>query len=227
MPTKISLPNILARWLAFVLLFAILIFVPAGTLNWPEGWAFLGVYVACSLGFGAWMLKNNPAYLEKRLAVEKTPGKVWDKALMLVVGVFFIAIFVVAGLDVFHAHWSKLPGVAEAFGFAGMLLSLAFVFQVMRENPYATRIVEVTEDQKVISTGLYGIVRHPMYMWAVVFYLSVPIALGSLYAVLPALCGAALFVVRTYMEDNTLRKELEGYDEYAKKVRYRLVPGIW
>jgi protein-S-isoprenylcysteine O-methyltransferase Ste14 len=227
MKTKISVPMLLARWLFFVLIFAILIFVPAGTLDWPAGWVFLGVYVACSLSLGAWMLKNNPAYLEKRLEVEKSSGKTWDKILTLVMGVFFISIFIIAGLDVFHAHWSRVPSGAEAFGFAGVLLSLALVFLVMKENPYATRIVDVTKGQKVISSGPYSIVRHPMYVGAIVFYLSIPIALGSSYALFPAFCGAALFVFRTYMEDRTLQKELKGYREYTEKVRYRLIPGIW
>jgi protein-S-isoprenylcysteine O-methyltransferase Ste14 len=223
----LSLPNILARWLVFVLIFAILVFVPAGTIVWPEGWLFLGIYVVCSLVFGTWMLRNNPAFLEGRLRIEKQPGKVWDKVLTLVMGVFFISIFLVAGLDVFHAHWSRLPMLAEALGFAGILVSLALVFQVMRENPYATRIVDITKDQKVISTGPYSLVRHPMYVGAILFYLSIPIAFGSLCAILPASCGAALFVLRTYVEDKTLQKELGGYKEYAEKVRFRLVPGVW
>jgi protein-S-isoprenylcysteine O-methyltransferase Ste14 len=223
----LSLPNLLARWLVFVLIFAILVFVPAGTLFWPEGWLFLGIYIVCSLVFGAWMLRNNPAYLEGRLKVESQPGKVWDKVLTLAMGAFFIAIFAIAGLDVFHAHWSRLPVLAEALGFAGILISLALVFLVMKENPYSTRIVDITKDQKVISTGPYSIVRHPMYVGAILFYISIAIALGSLYALLPALCGAALYVLRTSLEDKTLQKELGGYKEYVKKVRYRLVPGVW
>ena len=121
----------------------------------------------------------------------------------------------------------QISPVCEAFGFAGILLALAFVFLVLKENPYVTRIVDVAEGQKVISGGPYSIVRHPMYAGAIVFFLCTPIALGSLYAIAPAFCVAALFVVRTYMEDKTLRKELAGYEAYAKNVRYRLIPGLW
>jgi len=227
MPTEISIPNILVRWIAIVLVFAILLFVPAGTMNWPEAWIFLGLYITFSIVVGTWMWKNNPGLLVERLHVEKRPGKGWDAALLLAIAAFFIAIFVLAGIDVFHTHWSSLPVIAEAFGFVGIALAWALVFLVMKENPFVSRTVQVTESQKVISSGPYRFVRHPMYVGAIVFFLCIPIALGSLYAILPASVGAALFVARTYMEDKTLQKEFEGYKEYAKKVRYRLLPGVW
>ena len=227
MSVKMSIPDILARWFCFVLLFAILLFVPAGTLNWLEGWLFLGLYIAFSLLAGTWMLKNNPGMLEERLKVEKTPGKKWDKAVILLIGAFFIAAFIVAGLDVFHFHWSSLPLAVEAFGFIGIALGFALVFLALRENAFATRTVEVKKGQKVISTGPYKFVRHPMYVGAIAFFLCTPLALGSLFAILPMVCAVALFVARTYLEDKTLQKELKGYKEYAKRTRYRLLPGVW
>ena len=217
---KIPISGMIARWALFLLLFAILVFAPAGTLDWPEGWLLLGLYIACSIVVGAWMLENDPAWLVERLSLEK--GEFWDMVLLLLIGACFIAVFVISGL--YHA---QLPSGAEALGFFGMVLAFAFVFSVLKVNPYITRMVKVSKGQKVISTGPYSVVRHPMYAGAIVFYLSIPIALGSLYALAPALCGAALFVLRTYMEDKTLRKRLKGYEEYCNRTRYRLIPYVW
>ncbi len=211
--------SLFARWLVFIFAFAILIFVPAGTMNWPEGWALLGLYAACSMIIGIWALKNNPEWLTERLSLEK--GEFWDTVLLLLIGICFISIFVVSGL--YHVQSPRV----EALGFIAIAFAFAFVFLVLKVNPYLTRMVKVSKDQEVISTGPYSVVRHPMYAGAIVFYLSIPVALGSFYALVPAICGAIFFVLRTYMEDNTLRRGLKGYEEFCKKTRYRLVPYIW
>lgn len=221
---KISLQMILVRWIVLTFLFAILIFLPAGTLNWPEGWLLLGMYTAGSLVIGSWMMKNDPDWLAERFAF-KTSGMGWDQALLSLIGISFISIFIISGIS--HADGYISGWGFEALGFLGLVLAFAFVFPVLKVNPYITRMVKVSKGQKVISTGPYSVVRHPMYAGAIVFYLSIPLALGSFYALIPALCGAALFVLRTYMEDRTLRKGLKGYEEYCDRTRYRLVPYIW
>lgn len=226
MPTKMSIPNILARWLSFVLLFAILLFVPAGTLNWLEAWLFLGLYVAFSLFAGTWMLKNSPGLLEERLKVEKRPGKGWDMAILLLVGFLFMATLAIAGLGI-RFGWPELPLAVKALGFAGIVFAFAVIFWVFRENTYVSRVVEVKKGQTVITTGPYRYVRHPMYVGAIAFFLCVPLALGSFYALIPASVTAIFMIIRTHLEDRTLQKELKGYKEYAKKTRYRLLPWIW
>ncbi len=225
-PKKVPIAGILARWVLFLLFFAILVFAPAGTLNWPEGWAFLGLYAVFSLVIGAWLLKNNPGLLEERVGMKGWSARGWDMAVMSLIGALFIAIFVISGLGL-RFHWPRLPLQIEALGFAGLALAFVLASFVMRENAFARRMVQVTKGQTVVSTGPYGFVRHPMYVGAIVFYICIPLAFGSLYGIIPALCASALFVVRTYMEDGTLQKELKGYEEYCQRTRYRLVPYVW
>ena len=131
--------SLFARWLVFIILFAILIFVPAGTLNWPEGWILLGMYTVCSIMIGSWALKNNPEWLAERLSFEK--GEFWDTVLLFLIGICFIAIFIIAGLS--HA---QLPLGAEALGFIAIAFAFAFVFLVLKVNPYITRMVKVPPD---------------------------------------------------------------------------------
>ena len=229
MSAKISNWIITARLAIILFLFGALLFGPAGTLKWPEAWLFLIIYFAWAILLVTWLKKNNPDLLKERLAWEKKALKGWDKFFMLVITPLFIAMLLILGLDVVRFQWSQAPLALKALGFVGITLSLILIFFVMRENTYLSRIVEIQEDRghKVITTGPYKYVRHPMYVGVITFVFCIPLALGSLYALLPSSLLAILIVIRTYLEDKTLHKDLPGYNEYAKKTRYRLLPWVW
>lgn len=213
---------------ALTLLFlGAILFVPAGTLDWPEAWLFIALFLIYSALTGHWLRKNNPKLLKERTSL-KSSNYGWDKLIVLSLTIFMLAQFIAAGID-YRFGWSEVPLALKAVGFVGVAFCLCMNFLVMRENTFLSRIVEVQKErnQKVISTGPYSIVRHPMYAGFVVLFACAPLALGSLYALIPGMfCGAAL-IVRTYLEDKMLQKELRGYKEYTKKVRYKLLPWVW
>lgn len=227
MPANISSRKIMARAAFMFLLFAALLFIPAGTIYWPEAWLLLLIYLAWAMPVLAWLKKNNPALLEERTDVFKRPQKSWDKLVVLSGTILFIAMFLTAGMDAVRYHWSSPHFFLKALGFAGLFPSLALMFWTMRENTYLSRIVEIKKGHKVITTGPYRYVRHPMYVGALTFYICIPLALGSLYALIPAALLVLVMAARTYLEDKMLHEELPGYKEYAKKTRYKLVPGVW
>lgn len=206
------------------------LFVPAGTLNWPEAWLYL-IVLHSYVGVAAlWLKKNDPDRLKRRTSFARVkPVKGWDKIIMLVFGILFIALFSIAGLDAVRYRWSQTPFALKALGFVGLILSLILIFLVIRENAYASKIVEIQKDRghKVITTGPYSFVRHPMYVGYILLFHCLPLALGSLYAFIPGSLMAIILIVRTNLEEKTLQKELKGYKEYTKKVKYRLLPGVW
>jgi protein-S-isoprenylcysteine O-methyltransferase Ste14 len=229
MSAKISNWIIIARLAIVLFLFGALLFGPAGTLNWPEAWLFLIIYFTWAILIVTWLKKKNPDLLKERLAWGKKAVKGWDKIITLVATPLFIAMFLIPGLDVVRFQWSQAPLSLKALGFVGIHLSLILIFFVMRENTYLSRIVEIQEDRyhKVIITGPYKYVRHPMYVGVITFVFCIPLALGSLYALFPSSLLGILIAIRTYLEDKTLQKDLPGYNEYAKKTRYRLLPWVW
>ncbi len=224
--SAISGSKIIARFTMALLFYAALLFVPAGTLNWPEAWLFISVYFAWAIPVVVWLKKNNPGLLEERMRIFKKPAKGWDKLIILAATILFIAMFAVAGFDIRY-RWSEVPFFLKVLGFAGFVPSLVLIFLVMRENTYLSRIVEIRKGQKVITTGPYRYVRHPMYAGVIALFLCTPPALGSLYALIPGSLLAVLIIIRTYLEDKTLHEELQGYKEYAGRTRYRLLPGFW
>jgi protein-S-isoprenylcysteine O-methyltransferase Ste14 len=205
------------------------LFGTAGTLKWVEGWAYLLLQTLFSLLAAFWLKRNNPDLLRERMTFLKKTGKSWDKVIVLAMSVTFIPYLVLAGLDGGRYHWSHVPPAAQLAGFAGIVLAFILFFQVMRVNTYLSRIVEIQKERghRVVTTGPYRYVRHPMYASATVLFLCIPLALGSLWALVPGGFLVVLIVVRTYLEDRTLHRELAGYDAYAQRVRYRLIPGIW
>lgn len=205
-----------------------LFFVPAGTLNWPEVWLFLFLYFALVGGVVLWLKKNNPGLLKERMS-EKKDAKGWDKYLMLVYTLLLMILIAVSGLDAVRFRWSHVPFVLKVLGFLGFIPSAALGLWAMKENRYLSNVVRIQDDRghTVCTTGPYKYVRHPMYIGVILFILCFPLYLGSLYALIPASIIAILFVIRTSLEDKTLQKELSGYQEYAERVRYKLVPGVW
>ncbi|MDH4272812.1 MAG: isoprenylcysteine carboxylmethyltransferase family protein [Candidatus Aminicenantes bacterium] len=213
---------------AAVILLLALFFVPAGTLNWPEAWIFIVLYLAVICGLLLWMKKKNPGLLKERQR-KKPEAKRWDKILVRVYSGLLTVMFIVIGLDAVRFRWSRVPMVLKAIGFLGLLPASAIMFWALRENAYLSDMVVIQEERghKVCTTGPYRYVRHPYYLGVIFFFLLIPLALGSFYGLIPGLAVGLLFIVRTALEDRTLRKELPGYQDYARDVRHKLLPGIW
>ena len=205
-------------------LVGLLLFLPAGTLSYANGWLFIGLLFLPMLLLGIVLLIRSPKLLEKRLGAKEKENT--QKGVVAASGLLFIAGFAVAGLD-FRFGWSKMPLWVVTVASVVLLISYALYAEVMRENAYLSRTVEVREGQKVVDTGLYGIVRHPMYAVTVWLFLSIPVVLGSWWAFLCFLPYVALIVIRIINEEKLLSSELEGYEEYKKRVKYRLLPFIW
>jgi len=205
-----------------------LFFVPAGTLNWPEVWFFLILYFSLVGGVVLWLKKNNPGLLKERMS-KKKDVKGWDKLLMLIYTLLLMVLVAVSGLDAVRFHWSHVPFALKALGFLGFIPSAALGLWALKENRYLSDVVRIQDDRghTVCTTGPYRYVRHPMYAGVILFILCFPLYLGSLYAFIPASIIAILFVIRTSLEDATLRKELPGYKDYEERVRYKLVPRVW
>ena len=222
--TKKLFVQAIVKYLAGVMLLGLLIFLPAGTLRFPNGWLLMALLFVPMLGAGIVMMLRDPALLEKRLNAKEKQGEqkevVWGSGLM------FIAAFVLAGLN-FRFGWLRLPD--WAVWAASVLFLLAYLMwgEVLRENAWLSRTVEVQEGQRVVDHGLYGVVRHPMYSASVLLFLSMPLVLNSPLSFLVMLCYLPLIAKRIRNEEKLLRKELPGYEEYAERVKYRLIPFIW
>ena len=216
--------NALTKFLIGLLLVGLLIFLPAGTLAYPGGIRFLCLLFIPMLLMGVVMMICARDLLAKRLdAKEKQAAQ---KGVQSLSGLVFIAGFVLAGLD-FRFGWSDVPLPVVIAASVIFLVGYGLYAEVMRENAYLSRTVKVEEGQTVISTGLYGIVRHPMYTASILMFLSIPLVMGSWYALIPFAFYPALMVVRVLDEEKLLTAELSGYEEYKRKVKYRMIPFIW
>ena len=214
----------ITKFLLGLILVGLLIFLPAGTLDFFNGWLFLGVLFIPMFIAGIVMFFKTPKLLESRLKA-KEKQKEQDLVVKLSGLMFFIG-FIVAGLT-FRLGWLTLPKGVIIAATVLFLVSYILYSEVLRENTYLSRTIEVQEDQKVIDTGLYGIVRHPMYSVTILLFLSMPLILGSLYAFIIFLLYPILIAFRIENEEKFLEKELKGYAEYKKRVKYRLMPFIW
>ncbi len=202
----------------------LLLFLPAGTFDWWQAWFFMGILFIPMIIAGFVLMKINPKLLWRRLnAVEEQPEQ---KIVIVLSGIMFVAAFVTAGLN-FRFGWIILPDWVTYVGAGIFLPSYALYAEVLRENEYLSRTIEVQEGQKVIDTGLYGIVRHPMYLASVLLFLSMPIVLGSAISFLIMLGYFPIIAKRIRNEEEVLENGLPGYTEYKKKVRCRLIPFVW
>ena len=216
--------NALIKLLIGLLLVGLLIFLPAGTLAYPGGLLFLCLLFVPMLLMGIVMLARARDLLAKRLdAKEKQAAQ---KGVQSLAGLVFMAGFVLAGLD-FRFGWSDMPLPVVIAASVIFLIGYALYAEVMRENAYLSRTVKVEEGQTVVSTGLYGIIRHPMYTASILMFLSIPLVMGSWYALIPFAFYPVLMVVRILDEEKLLTAELSGYEEYKRKVKYRMIPFIW
>ena len=202
----------------------VLVFLPAGSFAYTGGWIFMGILFVPMFFAGIVMMIKSPDLLKSRLKAKESEG-----SQKLVIGLsllMFIGAFVVAGLN-FRFKWLELPLWSSIAGAGVFLIAYILYAEVLRENAYLSRTIEVQEGQKVIDTGLYGVVRHPMYMVTLFLFLSMPFVLGSLFSFIIMLAYIPIIVVRIINEEKFLEKELRGYAEYKKKVRKRLIPFIW
>lgn len=218
------LMNAITKFLCGLLMVGLLIFLPAGTFAYRNGWLLVGLLFGPMFIAGLVMFFKSPAFLAKRLDAREKQGT--QKGVLAFSGLMFIAGFVVAGLD-FRFSWSKMPSAVVIIASALFLAAYVLYAEVMRENAYLSRTVKVEEGQKVVDTGLYGIVRHPMYMATILLFLMMPLVLGSWYALIVFAFYPAIILVRLKDEEELLTRELPGYAEYKKKVKYRIIPYIW
>ena len=212
------------KFLLGVVLVGLLIFLPAGTIFFFNGWLFMAVLFVPMFLAGVVMMFKNPALLKSRLQAKEKQQK--QSLVIKLSGLMFLAGFVVAGLD-YRFGWLPLPKGVVIGAVVAFLAAYILYAEVLRENTYLSRTIEVQENQKVIDTGLYGIVRHPMYSATVLLFLAMPLVLGSLYSFLIFTVYPFIIAKRIQGEEAFLEKELDGYREYKQKVKYRLIPYIW
>lgn len=221
---KELLKEAITKIVAGIILIGLLLFIPAGTLSWLYGWIFMGMLFVPMLIAGIVMYFKAPDLLESRLRAKETQSE--QKQVIGFSGIMFLLVFILAGLN-FRFKWIILPEIAVYIGIAIFLLSYALFGEVLRENRYLSRVIEVQKDQKVVDSGLYGIVRHPMYFATLFLFLSMPLVLNSLPSFIVMLSYIPIIVKRIRNEEEVLEKELSGYKEYKRKVRYRLIPFIY
>ena len=216
--------NGLVKFICGVFLVALLVFLPVGSLSFGYGWLFMGLLFAPMLVAGFVMFFTAPELLKKRLDAKEKQAT--QKGVVAFSGLMFIAGFVVAGLD-HRFGWSAVPVAVVVAASAFFLVAYALYAEVLRENAYLSRTIKVEQGQKVVDTGLYGIVRHPMYTTTIVLFLMMPLVLGSWYSLLIFAWYPVIIVIRLLDEEKLLTRELPGYAEYKKKVKYRILPYIW
>lgn len=212
------------KFTAGALLVGLLIFMPAGDMRYMQGWLLMGILFVPMFIAGIIMLIKAPGLLRKRLAAKEKRGR--QDIIVKLSGLMFIAGFAISGLG-YRFGWYMLPEGVSYGAAAVFLLAYAIYAEVLRENAYLSRTIEVQKGQKVVDTGLYGVVRHPMYMATLLLFLSMPLVLGSVYAFVIFLAYPVLIIARLKNEEELLANELEGYREYMRKVRYRIIPFIW
>ena len=213
--------------LASLVVFMVLLFLPAGTLNYWQAWAFLGVFALVSLAPTIYLGRFDPATVERRMhAGPRAETRAVQKAVVTGIVLSFTGMLVVAGLDR-RFGWSTVPAAISVLGDVLVAVGLGVAMLVIFQNRYAAANIIVEKDQPLVTTGLYGVVRHPMYSGSVVMMIGMPLALGSYWALLVAVAALVLLVIRIVDEEKMLSQELTGYRDYMQKVHYRLVPLAW
>lgn len=226
MNTKLSdlKKQILIRIILVPVFMTLVLFLPAGSFNYWQAWLYLGVLLIPMSFVVFYFLKKDPELLRRRMRMREKEEK--QKNIQIYGAIIFFAGFIVCGLD-FRYHWSSVPVLLVIISNAIVLAGYLFVFLVLRENSYASRIIEVEKGQKVITTGPYAVVRHPMYLGVLLMYLFTPPALGSYWAFIFFFPLLPLLIARLLNEEEMLMKELPGYREYCRKTKYHLIPFIW
>ena len=215
---------VISRVFFVYFIMGLLFFLPAGTLTYWQGWVYMIAIAVPMTFFGVYMFKHNPKFLERRMRVKEKRKK---QKLIVKLGILpFLLAFIVPGFDR-RFGWSDVSVPATIAGLAMVLLGYLSTLYVFRTNSFASRIVEVEDEQKVITIGPYALVRHPMYSSMIIFYLFTPLALGSYWAIIPSFFIIPVLIARMIDEEKELVDKLEKYREYMQKVKYRLIPGVW
>ncbi|MDO4400049.1 MAG: isoprenylcysteine carboxylmethyltransferase family protein [Coriobacteriia bacterium] len=214
----------LVKYLSGLLLMGVLLFVPAGTFAYWQAWLLLGILFIPMLVAGLILMRKSPDLLRKRLNAKEEQAE--QRTVIVLSGLMFLAAFIIAGLNV-RFGWMVLPAWVSYGAAAVFLIGYGLYAEVLRENAYLSRTVEVQEGQQLVDTGLYGIVRHPMYMSTVLLFLSMPLVLGSPISFAVMLAYVPIIMARIRNEEQVLEDGLEGYREYESRVRYRLIPHVW
>ena len=214
----------LFKFFSGLLIMGVLLFIPAGTFRYPQAWLLLGILFIPMFIAGLVMMAVNPGLLKKRLSAKEEQAE--QKTVILLSALMFLAAFIAAGLN-FRFGWFLLPMWVSCAAAAVFLTGYVLYAEVLRENSYLSRTVEVQEGQKVIDTGLYGIVRHPMYMSTLLLFLAMPLILGSPISFVIMLVYIPIISKRMKNEEQVLKEGLDGYEEYMQRVKYRVIPFIW
>ena len=222
--TKKLFFSALTKYFLGILLVGILIFLPAGSFSFTNGWLFIGVLFIPIIIMGIVLMIINPKLLQKRLDAKEKQKE--QSLIIKLSGLMFMVGFVLPGLG-FRFGWYTLPYIVALIASVLFLIGYILFAEVLRENTYLSRTIEVQDNQTVIDSGLYGIVRHPMYTATLLMFLSMPLILGSLYALAVFLAYPFIIVFRIKKEEELLTQELDGYQEYKQKVKYRLIPFVW
>ncbi|NJD51881.1 MAG: isoprenylcysteine carboxylmethyltransferase family protein [Candidatus Methanoperedens sp.] len=216
--------QVILRFIMVLIFIGLMLFLPAGTLYYWQAWIYCGILFIPMFFMLSYLLKKDPELLERRMRMREKEEK--QKSIQIFTTIFFFIGFIIPGLD-YRYHWSNVPVILVIAANAIVLSGYIFVFFVFRENSYASRIIEVEKGQKVITTGPYALVRHPMYLGVLLMFLFTPLALGSYWALFFFLPLLPLIVLRILNEEEVLLRELPGYEEYCMKTKYRLIPFIW
>ena len=214
----------LTKFLLGLIAICLLLFIPAGTLNYFNGWLFIALLFIPMFIAGIIMFIKSPNLLKRRLNAKEEENE--QKTVILISGIMFLFAFIIAGLN-FRFGWFKLPKTVIIIASIIFLLSYTMYGEVLRENMYLSRTVEVSENQKVVDSGLYGIVRHPMYTSTIFLFLSMPLILDSIFSFIIMLIYPIIIIFRIKNEEKVLENELEGYKEYKEKIKYKIIPLIW
>ena len=214
----------ITKFLLGVLIIGALLFIPAGTMEFWNGWLFMGLLFIPMFIVGIILMLKNSELLRKRLDAKEKEND--QKQVILLSGLMFLSGFVLAGLN-YRFNWIEMPNIVVYISSILFIISYVLYAEVLRENTYLSRTIEVQENQKVVDTGLYGIIRHPMYAVTILLFLSIPLVLGSIISFIIFLIYPLIIVKRINNEECVLEKELKGYSEYKRKVRYRIIPFVW
>jgi protein-S-isoprenylcysteine O-methyltransferase Ste14 len=213
--------------LALAIVVGLLLFVSAGSILYWQGWLYLATFIGTSLLISIYLMRNDPALLERRMKGGPTAEKrTVQKFIMLLASLGFIGLLVIPALG-FRFQWSTVPFAVEIMGDALVAIGFYLIYRVYRENTFSSATIEIAKDQRVISTGPYAVVRHPMYASALLYVIGTPLALGSYWGLLAAVFTFTSVLWRLLDEESFLAANLQGYTEYQKRVRYRLIPHVW
>ncbi len=226
---NINIKALIGQITILFLVFALALFLPSDTIDWPAGWIFLGLFFGFVIAISLWLLKHDPGLLQERMTGFKSVQRGWDKVFLLLMNILFFSWLILMSLDASRFQWSHIPIWLQFIGAIILICSFYVFYRTFRENPYLSPVVRIQRDrgQTVVSTGPYHYVRHPMYSAFLLFVLGAALLLGSWYGLLFGLILVGGAARRAVLEERTLQEELNGYDIYMSQVKYRLIPYIW